>query len=441
MAFEGVGDMVLHLIIEKLGPKQTAAISCLNKHFKAVASDEVIWSQFCSSDFQISTPQDPLGKPCSSFKEAYKLWNKEFGMYPWPLVRRVKLCLDAIKTWVSENFQEAASTLQKGASEAELEAVEEALGVKFPLPTRVFYRFCNGQDTGRCFSDFKEDPCLLGLIGGYCFYDYSVDVHLLPLNEIVTQTRHLTRRIRFSRKRKLIVVASSCNLRKIFFLDCTDGLLYVNTKYRKVDINLMACVPGALVNTVHALDSGDQQDGMLLWLEEFARRLQSGVIGVREENNARSICLYPETPPLCSTAVTRGVQVRASAVFVPELSDLDQPMNKYLFSYSIRMHLLPLENSSGNPMSSCQLYWRHWIIRANDAIISDVSDKAVIGKHPLLREGGKEFVYQSCTSSPLPSGSIEGSFTFVPGRLNNPQGGQFDAEVAQFPLELPDYIF
>lgn len=30
--------------------------------------------------------------------------------------------------------------------------------------------------------------------------------------------------------------------------------------------------------------------------------------------------------------------------------------------------------------SSCQLYWRHWIICANDAVVADVGGEAVIGK-------------------------------------------------------------
>lgn len=52
-----------------------------------------------------------------------------------------------------------------------------------------------------------------------------------------------------------------------------------------------------------------------------------------------------------------------------------------MFAYSIRMSL-----SSdgcvinGITFNSCQLYWRHWLIRANDAIVSDVNGEAVIGK-------------------------------------------------------------
>lgn len=37
---------------------------------------------------------------------------------------------------------------------------------------------------------------------------------------------------------------------------------------------------------------------------------------------------------------------------------------------------------------------------------------------PLLLPGGKEFVYESCTPLPTSLGSIEGSYTFVPGRYS-----------------------
>ena len=67
----------------------------------------------------------------------------------------------------------------------------------------------------------------------------------------------------------------------------------------------MPCVPTALLKS-----SGDEQcDGLLAWLEEHGRRLESGMITVREEENLKSICQFPEKPPLCTTAVTNGVQV------------------------------------------------------------------------------------------------------------------------------------
>jgi len=63
---------------------------------------------------------------------------------------------------------------------------------------------------------------------------------------------------------------------------------------------------------------------------------------------------------------------------VPEAVDLSR---KYLFAYSIRMSLPP-EGCIINGMrfSSCQLHLRHWVISADDTVVSNVNAEAVIGK-------------------------------------------------------------
>ncbi|KFK42938.1 hypothetical protein AALP_AA1G058200 [Arabis alpina] len=62
-------------------------------------------------------------------------------------------------------------------------------------------------------------------------------------------------------------------------------------------------------------------------------------------------------------------------------------------------------------------------------------------QYPLLQAGEEEFVYESCYNFPTTTGSIEGSFTFVPGSLKDPKGSQFEVSVTEFPLKIPDYIF
>ncbi|CBI36722.3 unnamed protein product, partial [Vitis vinifera] len=354
MGLEDLGDLAINAIISKLDTKDTVAVSCVSKKLRVSASEESLWLNHCSQDLGLSAPIDPLGKPAPSFKETYRLWRESFGMYPWPLVKRVKRCWDRLKNWLSANFPEADATLRKGATEVEIEALENILKVKLPLPTRLLYRFCDGQE-------LTDD------VGGTA----------------------LGNQLGFSTTSNLV-----------------------------------------------------SQDAMLLWLEEHVRRLQNGIIKLRNEGMIRSINLFPEESPLCSTAVTNGVQVRASAVFIPEGCNLLDESHKYLFAYSIRMRLLP-EGCivNGTSFGSCQLNWRHWIIRANDHVVSEVNAEAVIGKYPLLYPGGEEFVYESCTPLSSSQGSIEGAFTFVPGRLADPKGSAFEVEVGRFPLQCPDYIF
>ncbi|KAM7465275.1 hypothetical protein LguiB_012837 [Lonicera macranthoides] len=442
MDLESAGGLAIHTIISKLGPNDTAAVACVSKRFRVYASDDSHWSKFCADDLHLSSPQNPNGNPTNSFKEAYQTWRDSFHMYPWSLVKRVKRCWGRLQSWLAVNFPEALGTLRKGASEDEINELEKCLKVKLPLPTRVIYRFCDGQEVPSIELIDHMRGASLGLIGGYCFYDHMVNVFLLPLKHVMVETGYIVRRLGFSSRVEYIVVASSFTSgEKIFFLNCANGQLYVGTRNLTTNKEMVPCVPNSLLRSVHVSQGGEQQDAMLLWLEEHGRRLETGFIKLREENKFRSICQFPEQASLCSTAVTNGVQVRASALFVPEYSAIQHELEIY-FSYSIRMSLLP-EGCivNGMPFGTCQLYWRRWLIRANDDVLSDVNGEAVIGKFPLLRPGEKEFVYQSCTPLPVSSGSVEGSFTFVPGRLADPKGSPFEVEVASFPLQLPDYIF
>ncbi|OMP03941.1 hypothetical protein COLO4_10086 [Corchorus olitorius] len=222
----------------------------------------------------------------------------------------------------------------------------------------------------------------------FCFQDLHLSSpqdhqgNPAPSFKVIVETRAVIRHLGFSSRSKYIVVAaSSTSSEKLFFLNCNNGQLYVGTRNLPTDGEMIQCVPNQLIRYVHDLHGDQQQDAMLLWLEEHGRRLEDGIIKVREEEIGRIISLFPEIPPLCSTAVTNGVQVRASAVFVPEYTNLQNEAEKYLFAYSIRMSLLP-EGCiiNGMTFSSCQLHWRHWIICANEAVISDVHGEAVIGQ-------------------------------------------------------------
>ncbi|GLU04902.1 hypothetical protein SLE2022_220300 [Rubroshorea leprosula] len=442
MGLEAVGDLATHLILSKLGPDDIVRVSCVSNRFRDSASADSLWSKICLDDLDLVSPQDPQGNPAPSFKAAYQLWREAFAMYPWPLVLRVKRCWGKLKSWLSKNYPEAEATLRGGASESDIEQLERLLKVKLPLPTRVLYRFHDGQE----LAENKltgNSLLLLGIIGGYHFYDHLVNVYLLPLSQVIVETRKARRRQGFSSRSKYIVVAASLTFNeKLFFLNCTNGQLYVGTGKLSTDGEMIPCVPNSLIRSVHD-SSGDQhQDAMLLWLEEHGRRLESGIIKVREQEKIRSISLFPEVPPSCSIAVTNGVKIRPSAVFVPEWANLQHDSEKYLFAYSIRMSLLPdgcIIN--GRTFNSCQLYRRHWLIHSNDAIAFDGGGEAVIGEYPPLCPGEEEFIYESCTGGPSSLGSMEGHFTFVPGRLADPEGAQFEVQVATFPLQQPDYVF
>ncbi|CAN7065205.1 unnamed protein product [Brassica rapa subsp. trilocularis] len=369
-----------------------------------------------------------------SFKGAYQSWRESFIMYPWSLVKRVKRCWDSLKLWLSLNFPEAEATLRKGVTEDDLEELETALNVQLPLTTRLLYRFVDGQELSSSSSSAGVDEGPLGLIGGYSAYWHKVNVYLLPLKEVVRQTIDIMAGDHNTISKNIVVVAVSAapSSKKMFFLDCTNGQLYTeNTSSHQ----MLPCVPESLV----CINGDQQEDAMLLWLEEHGRRLQTGATKVREQDNIKSISLFPEIPPLCSISVTNGVQVRASSVFMPEVSNhLDNPP-VYSYACSIRMSLMP--NFNRRHRSSWQMYSRHWVVRADDAVIGDVDGEVVLLKNPLLQAKEEEFVYRCISQFPTSNLSVEGSFTFVPGSLQDPKGPQFEVNVAEFPVKLPDYIF
>uniref|UniRef100_A0A7N0TUM6 ApaG domain-containing protein n=1 Tax=Kalanchoe fedtschenkoi TaxID=63787 RepID=A0A7N0TUM6_KALFE len=438
MALESIGALPTHIVLSKLSVEDVACVSSSSRNLNHSASDDSLWRNFCRQDLQLTTPLGPHGRLSASFKEAYYQWRTSFSMYPWSLVKRVNRLWAQLKTWSNLNYPELASTYQRGASEATLNNLEDHLKVKLPLPTRVIYRFCDGQDPHHnC-----DVSGYLGLIGGYGFYDHFVNVDLLSSDQMVVETKEFISALGFAKRSKYIVVASSSTFaEKLFFLNCTNGQLYVGTKNASTEGEMLPCVPKGLLNSVHDPNGSQQQDGLLLWLEEHLRRLQNNIITLLTQK-FRCISLFPEELPLCSTAVTNGVKIRASAVLVPEKSDLQSGTDKYLFTYSIRMSLLP-EGCivDGVPYSSCQLYARHWIIKAKERVISQFTGDGVIGLYPILHPGCKEFVYESCSTMPCSVGSIEGFFTFVPGSLEEPHGPPFEVAVAQFPLHLPNYIF
>ncbi|GJN28124.1 hypothetical protein PR202_gb16209 [Eleusine coracana subsp. coracana] len=437
---ENLQGLVLDTVIAKAGARPAAALACASTRLRSAVDDEALWRQFCAEDLGLNAPLDPEDRPLPSFKVAYKVWLESFGMYPLPLVKRVKYFWSSFKSWLSENFPEAFKTLCKGVSEDQLKSAEDDLGFKFPMPMKLLYRFCNAQLPFSADHGANMHISTHGIIGGYAFYDHWVNVHLSPLEQIVEETKefyHDFNEEGIFDELNLIVVATSWFHPKAFLLNCSSGELYVGTN-NLPNGEMIPCVPKSLIRLT---DNNMPQDGLLLWLEEHLRRLQSGMIKTRMLTTAKYLSLYPELPPSCISTMTNGVKVRASAVFVPEHHETGGSGGTNLYTYSIRLSVPEACMLDGVYYSSCQLHRRHWIIRSRDTVVSEVHGEGVIGAHPVLSPGKDEFIYESCTPLPIGPGFMEGSFSFVPGRLSRPEGKPFEVSVPSIPLDVPEYIF
>lgn len=279
-----------------------------------------------------------------------------------------------------------------------------------------------------------------------------------------------------------VAVAASFNLSKIFVLDCATGLLHTALTSRQLR---PAVPPDPLPPVTTRTMMATSRDGLLRWMEEYGSRLEGGMYraqplepGMGDES--LGMCLFPAAPPAQAAEVSAGVRVTASCIYVPEMSSTTE----FQFAYSIRFALLPPEQQrpyreaaaaaaaasaaqnpgapggssssssapvpvmSPQPLECCQLMTRHWVIRDCDgAITNQVRGEAVIGKYPLLRAGGPEFVYQSCTAQsssevePGRPGSMEGDFQFVEGTMQRPTGPTWPVICPRFQLALPDFVY
>lgn len=438
-------EAVLHAILRRCDFQDVGRSACVDRRWHLIASDDSLWQFLCEKHLNLLQPSDHHGNLCTSYKEAYKLWHANFHMYPQSLVLRTKRCWASLRDWASSNYPEIANSLRPGVSEEDLNRLEEQLGWKLPPAVRLLYRFCGGQDASPHLNeeddsddDMGVDRDYVGLFGGYSFYEHNVDVHFLSLRKVLLLTQHFIPQWGdLEAARKWVVIAASFPLHKFFLLDCQNGSLFVGTRNLTTVGELMSCVPP---NS----EAAEAQDSMLRWLEMYSSRLNSGMYTVQRFDGYDSISLYPELDPLCSEAVTNGVQVRSSAVFVPEYSTLEDDIDydNYMFAYSVRMQLLASEDHTpSNVYNSCQLSSRHWIIREDGRFKNEVRGPGVIGRYPLLKRGGRTYTYASCSPLNVPNGSIEGDFTFVPGSLACPEAPQFLVKVAEFPLEVPSFIY
>lgn len=208
-------------------------------------------------------------------------------------------------------------------------------------------------------------------------------------------------------------------------------------------------------------------DSFLSWMEYHANRLEKGLVGARPvdlqmfNSKTLAITLYPqpevrnrttEGTVMASRAVTRGVEVIASAVHNPLLFNT----LPFGFIYNIRIRLLTPDDGDeymtpeDRGFRSCKLLSRHWEIYDEPQDNTNVvNGEGVIGMYPRLFEGGYQldhdspemgiFEYQSCTGIMGP-GRFQGHIAFQvtegvrPGDLTA-ASERFNVRVAPFLLD------
>jgi ApaG protein len=122
-----------------------------------------------------------------------------------------------------------------------------------------------------------------------------------------------------------------------------------------------------------------------------------------------------------STALTQGIRVTVSTVYVPSQSA--PTAHRYVFAYTIRI--------ANEGHQTAQLKSRHWVITHGSGKVEEVRGPGVVGQQPSLKPG-EHFEYTSGCILETPRGSMRGSYQMVTSG-----GDSFDAEIASFQLAMP----
>jgi ApaG protein len=124
---------------------------------------------------------------------------------------------------------------------------------------------------------------------------------------------------------------------------------------------------------------------------------------------------------LVSNALTNGIRVTVSSVYVPAQSS--PKSRRYVFAYTVKI--------ANEGEETAQLKSRHWIITDGNGKVEHVRGPGVVGEQPTLRPG-EHFEYTSGCILETPRGSMEGTY-----QMYLRDGSQFDATIAPFSLALP----
>src|SRR5512138_90509 len=125
-----------------------------------------------------------------------------------------------------------------------------------------------------------------------------------------------------------------------------------------------------------------------------------------------------------STALTDGIRVEVESTYLPDRSE--PAAHRWLFAYTVT-----LVNLGSAP---AKLLARHWEIDDSNGHREEVDGDGVVGHQPRI-EPGEGFRYSSFCILKTPHGSMKGRY-----RMVRDDGSAFDADIAPFPLVVPQMV-
>lgn len=120
-------------------------------------------------------------------------------------------------------------------------------------------------------------------------------------------------------------------------------------------------------------------------------------------------------------AVTRGIEVSVTPIYLPERSAPEE--SRYFWAYRVT-----IDNQSDEFV---QLLSRYWHITDGNGRVEEVRGPGVVGEQPEL-DPGDSFQYTSGCPLTTPSGIMVGRYT-----MRNAKGEMFEIDIPAFSLDVP----
>ncbi|TPX30467.1 hypothetical protein SmJEL517_g05977 [Synchytrium microbalum] len=177
-----------------------------------------------------------------------------------------------------------------------------------------------------------------------------------------------------------------------------------------------------------------------VFLKEYVASLEDGAFGVANypEGIGPRINLFPTRGAGTSVAISHGLKVRASSVFVAEQW---RPNGEHIYSYELSIEFIPEQCHIESP----QLQRRRWNIEYDDGSVEPVEGPGVVGLFPIFTPSNRHFAYSSyCAAKVNDLGELvlprcmDGEITFT--RKNLPDGESFEVEIATFYFQHPQFV-
>jgi F-box protein 3 len=386
-------DPLLH-ILSFLNFKDLTSFGLTCHRFCLLSAYDRLWEKHCRVCWDSSVCPDGI-----KWKANFRNWYYSFGKYT-DIYQQVFRAWKQIETYTKKYCPDIYRSLREGASEADLDAFEQRIGVKLPRDLRCVYRIHDGQN----FLN-SNGQHTFGVFGTIKFSRYYSSDVLMPLEHMA-------------------VVDNSLGL-------CLVPICCIRTGLQSY-LPLQELVPesscGAFVTPLAPDLDGSctmstRGSSFLDFFVSYAQKL-----GQEQYPSINGEILRFEHDT-AAEAVTENIRISVATAFMPMMCRMNPP--EFVFAYRITLSM----DQGVHPRFACQLETRQWFITDADGNVETVKGPGVVGEYPVVKPGS-QYSYISCTSFKTKEGTMHGTYTM----RNLATGDTLDAEVPLFRMRCPPLL-